>query len=296
MQRAMPNLRTPVLLCVAASLALPTTALAAYGPKRGVYGGKATGGAPAANRVHPVSVALSKDGKKIKQLRLAATAACSPSGSLNTSPGWNDVKLARDGSFSDSDQFEQRSSDGSEVTTWSSTIEGRLTKRGGSGKARDVATVRDPDGNVTKTCDTGVVRFNLGRGERVLGGAVNLGRGFPAFGALYPVSIQRNRGGDRITAFRIRYMAKCGTTNHHTNSFVHSDIDLDGNGEFSASRKFTYKSATGTTRFKGTFTLRGQLGASRGSGTYRAKFRALLADGTELPCDTGRRKWSVSQR
>jgi hypothetical protein len=261
-----------------------------------MYGGKATGGAPAAHRVHPISVALSKNGKEIKLLRLAATAACTPSGGMNTSPAWEDVALARNGRFSDSDEFTQRSADGSEVTTWSSTIEGRLTAHGGSGKARDVATVRDGDGNVIRECDTGVVRFNLARGERAFGGALNLGKGFPAFGALYPVSLQRNRSGDKLTKFRIRYIAKCGATQFHTNSFEHSKIDLDRDGDFSESRKFTYGSATGTTKYKGRFTLRGHLGENRGSGTYRVKFRAVLADGTEIPCDTGKRRWSVSQR
>jgi len=290
------NIRTCLLLCIAASAVLPTSALADYGPKRGMYGGKATGGAPAANRVHPISIALSKDGKEIKLLRLSAAAACSPSGSLNTSPAWEDVKLARDGRFSDSDEFTQRSADGSEVTTWSSTIQGQLTAHGGSGKARDVATVRDRDGNLLRECKTGVVRFNLARGERAFGGAVNLGKGFPAFGALYPVSLQRNRDGGKITKFRIRYIAKCGSTQFHTNSFEHSNIDLNRGGELSESRKFTYRSATGTTTYKGRFTLRGEIGEKRGAGTYRVKFRAVLADGTEIPCDTGRRKWSVSQR
>jgi hypothetical protein len=290
------SIRISFLLCIAVAAVMPAAALADYGPKRGVYGGKATGGAPSPNGVHPISVTLSKSGKKIKQLRLAATAVCSPTGTLNTSPGWNGIRLKRNGRFSDSDRFVQRSSDGSEVTSWSSTIEGRLTANGGTGRARDVATVRDRDGNVTKRCDTGRVRFSLVRGERVFGGAVNLGRGFPAFGALYPVSLQRSRGGGKLKRFRIRYMAKCGTANHHTNSFEHSNIDLDSRGGFSVSRKFSYRSATGTTRFKGRFTLRGRLGENRGSGTYRVKFRALLADGSELPCDTGKRRWSVSQR
>jgi hypothetical protein len=290
------SIRICLFLCIATSVALPPSALADYGPERGMYGGKATGGAPAAHRVHPISVALSKNGKEIKLLRLAATALCTPSGSLNTSPAWEDVELARNGRFSDSDEFTQRSADGSEVTTWSSTIQGRLTAHGGSGKTRDVATVRDGDGNLLRECDTGVVRFNLQRGERVFGGAVNLGKGFPAFGVLYPVSLQRNRGGDKLTKFRIRYIAKCGTTQFHTNSFVHASVDLNRRGEISESRKFTYRSATGTTTYKGRFTLRGQLGDKRGSGTYRVKFRAVLADGSEIPCDTGRRKWSVSQR
>jgi hypothetical protein len=90
-------------------------------------------------------------------------------------------------------------------------------------------------------------------------------------------------------------MAKCGSTNHHTNSFEHSNIDLSRDGEFSVSRKFSYKSATATTTYRGRFTLRGKLGGNRGSGTYRVRFRAVLADGSELPCDTGRRKWSASQ-
>jgi hypothetical protein len=290
------SIRTCLLLCVATSLVLPASALADYGPKRGTYGGKATGGAPSANRIHPVSVTLSKNGKEIKLLRLAASAPCTPSGSLNTSPAWEDVKIARNGKFQDSDEFTQRTADGSEVTTWSSTIQGQLTARGGSGRARDVATVRDADGNVIRECDTGRVRFSFARGERVFGGAVKLGNGFPAFGMLYPVSLQRNRGGDRLTKFRIRYMAKCGTTQFHTNSFQHSNVDLNRRGEFSESRKFAYRSLTGTTRYKGRFTLRGKLGENRAAGTYRVKFRAVLADGTEIPCDTGRRKWSVSQR
>jgi hypothetical protein len=289
-------LKKSLLLCIAVSIVVPPSAPAAFGPERGVYGGKATGGAPAVNDVHPVSVALSRDGRKIRRLRIAATAVCSPSGTLNTSPGWTDIKLRRSGRFSDSDRFMQRSADGSERTTWRSTIEGRLTRRGGSGKARDKATVRDRDGNVIRTCDTGRVRFSVVRGERVFGGAVKLARGVPAFGALYPVSLRRSAGGRELKRFRVRYMAKCGTTNHHTNSFQHSNIDVDRDGDFSLSRKFSYRSATGTTRFKGRFTLRGHLGENRGSGTYRARFRALLADGTELPCDTGKRKWSVSQR
>ena len=198
------NLHTLCLSLCAASLVLPAGASAAYGPERGVYGGKATGG-DVANRVHPVSVFLSKDGKKIKTLRMTAPAACTPSGSLNTSPAWTDVKIARNGSFSDSDKFVQRSSDGSEVTTWESNVQGELTGKGGSGKARDVATVRDANGNVTKTCDTGVVRFSLERKAAVFGGSVGLGSGFPAFGVRYPVSVERNSKGTKLTSFRIRF-------------------------------------------------------------------------------------------
>ncbi len=281
------------LLCIGA-LVLPASALADYGPKRAVYGGKATGG-ETANRVHPVSVTLSRNGKQIKQLRLTAPAACTPSGSLNPSPAWEDVKIRRNGEFSDTDQFTQRTADGSERITWSSQVQGKLTERGGSGKSRDVATVRDASGNVTKKCDTGVVRFNLKRGNRVFGGLLKLGRGFPAFGVRYPVSVERNRSGNKLTSFRVRYIAKCGPTSHHTNSFEHFNVRLDGDDDFAVTRDFTYRSTTSTTRYVGSITLRGHLGDRRGSGTYRAKFRAVLGNGDTIPCDTGRRKWSVSQ-
>ena len=286
--------RSCLVLCVGASLFLPTTASADFGPKRGVYGGKATGG-DVANRVHPISVFLSKDGKKIKLLRVTAPATCTPSGSLNTSPAWEDVKIARNGSFSDSDKFDQRSSDGS-VTTWQSKVQGSLTGKGGSGKARDVATVRDANGNVIRTCDTGVVRFDLERGARVFGGSVGLGSGFPANGVRYPVSVERTRKGTKLTSFRIRYIAKCGTSNHHSNSFEHFNIKLDQRGDFSLSRKFTYRSTTTDNTYRGTINLSGHLGDSRGSGTYRAKFNVVLANGDKIPCDTRKRKWSVLQR
>jgi hypothetical protein len=206
------------------------------------------------------------------------------------------VKIARNGSFSDSDKFDQRSSDGSEVTTWKSNIQGSLTGKGGSGKARDVATVRDADGNVIRTCDTGVVRFDLERGARVFGGSLGLGSGFPAFGVRYPVSVERNRKGTKLASFRIRYIAKCGTSNHHSNSFEHSNIQLDQRGDFSVSRKFTYPSTTGTTTYSGNVKLSGHLGDRRSSGTYRAKFNAVLANGDRIPCDTRKRNWSVLQR
>jgi hypothetical protein len=289
-------MRNLIILCIGASLALPASALADYGPKRGVYGGKATSPAgTGTNRVHPVSVTLSKNGKEIKLLRVTAPAPCSPSGSATTSPAWEEIKLARNGSFSDSDKFTVRSSDGSEVTKWTSTIRGQVGNRGGSGKARDKAVVRDPDGNLLRKCDTGAVRFNFKRSERVYGGSVKFARGFPAFGTVFPVSVERNRSGSKLKRFRIRYIAQCGSENHHTNSFEHSNIDVKRNGDFSESRKFSYRSSTGT-KFKGTWTLRGQLGKKRAKGTYRAKFTAVLSNGDELPCDTGKRKWSAAQR
>ena len=298
MPRPIAPTRRPLLsllLCAGASLLLPGAALADYGPKRGVYGGKATG-ATVSKRVHPTSVFLSSDGKEIAQLRLTAPAACKSGTQRNSPEAWTEVKIARDGSFSDGGEFDQRSADGSVVITWSSKLKGRLTARGGRGTSRDVATVRDRDGNVTDTCDTGVVRFRLARGPRVFGGSLLHGAGFPAFGARFPVSAVRNRRATELTNFRVRYMAKCGTTNHHTNSFEHSDVAVNRSGEFSTSRKFAYRSKTGTTRYTGRFTLRGRLGARRASGTYRVKFSARLADGTVIPCDTGRRKWSASQR
>jgi hypothetical protein len=288
------HVRSCLALCVGASLFLPTVASAAFGPERGVYGGKATGG-DVANRVHPISASLSKDGKRIKLLRVTAPATCTPSGSLNTSPAWEDVKLARNGSFSDSDKFNQRGSDGS-VTTWRSNIQGSLTGKGGSGKARDRATVRDAGGNVIRSCDSGVVRFDLERGAGVFGGSVNLGAGFPAFGVRYPVSVERDRRGTKLTSFRIRYIAKCGPSSHHTNSFVHSNIQLDQRGDFSLSRKFSYRSTTTDNTYSGTVNLRGHLGDSRGSGTYRAKFNVVLANGDKIPCETRKRNWSVLQR
>ena len=288
------HVRSCLALCLGASLFLPAVASADFGPKRGVYGGKATGG-DVANRVHPISVFLSKDGKEIKLLRLTAPATCTPSGTLNTSPAWEDVNIARNGSFEDSDEFNQRGSDGS-VTTWRSTVQGSLTGKGGSGKARDRATVRDADGNVVRTCDTGVVRFDLDRGARVFGGDIGLGSGFPANGVHYPVSVERNRRGTRLTSFRIRYIAKCGPTSHHSNSFEHLGIKLDRQGDFSFSRKFSYRSTTTDNTYKGTINLTGHLGDSRGSGTYRAKFNVVLPNGDKIPCDTRKRNWSVLQR
>ena len=75
---------------------------------------------------------------------------------------------------------------------------------------------------MTRTCDSGVVKFTLSRGARIFGGLLNQAAGFPAFSAKYPVSVTRNRSATKLTSFRIRYIAKCGTANNHTNSFNHS--------------------------------------------------------------------------
>jgi len=274
---------------------LPSPALAVrgsptglHGPPGGVYGGRSS-------QVHPMSLRLTRDGGRVRSWFVhvdAGTCTSSPTAHFTMalhSPTGHVVAVRADGSFSETGRVRGQ-------TQLGDTVDFKLVVKGRVGRARATGTIRvfgpvsDANGNVIDRCDSGIVRWRLGRGN-VYGGATDDNTA---------VSVRLARDHKRLTSFFIDLVFVCrsGTTSITVNhSLKHLAVPVRRDGSFSK-RGYslipfeTFQTPAGETA-SGQFLLRGKLAARLASGSYRAFGTVRETDGRKWSCDTGPVRWTA---
>jgi len=267
------------------ALATQTAATRSHGPPGGVYGGRSSQG-------HPMSLRLTRDGKRLRALTVQVDAGmCSSSPTqtynlaLNRNKRFNSSRSARiraDGSFAYTGRFRAQASNGAKLD-FEVALKGKARRTRATGTIRFFGPVRNSTGSVIDRCDSGRVRWKLRRGK-VYGGATADGR---------PLSIRLSRDGRRLKSFFINFLITCDSRTFSL-SLNHLGVAVRRDGSFSKRglSGIPLKLAGGATA-SGRFLLRGKLGARRASGRYRAVGTLRQSDGSEASCDTGAVRWTA---
>jgi len=259
-----------------------------HGPPGGVYGGRSS-------QVHPMSLRLTRDGTRVRSWFVhvdAGTCTSSPTAhitmALHSARG-HLAAVRADGRFSETGRFKGQ-------TPLGDTVHFKLVLKGRAGRTRATGTIRvsgpvsDANGNVIDRCDSGIVRWRLGRGN-VYGGATDNHTA---------VSIRLARDHTQLRSFFIDLVFVCrsgATSNTVNQSLKHLSVRVRRDGSFSK-RGYslvpfeTFQTPLGETA-TGQFLLRGKLQARVASGSYRAFGTVRETDGRKWNCDTGSVRWTA---
>ena len=284
------------LVVLALGVLLPSPALGvresatgSHGPPGGVYGGRSS-------QVHPMSLRLTRDGGRVRSWFVhvdAGTCTSSPTAhftmALHSATG-HLVAVRADGSFSETGRVRGQTPVGDTVD-FKLAIKGRVGRARATGTIRVFGPVSDVNGNVIDRCDSGIVRWRLGRGNNVYGGATDDHRA---------VSVRIARDHKRLSSFFIDLVFVCrsGTTSITVNhSLKHLSVSVRRDGSFSK-RGYslvpfeTFQTPAGETA-SGQFLLRGKLGPRLASGRYRSFGTVRETDGRKWSCDTCSVRWTA---
>ena len=270
------------------ALAVRASSTGFHGPPGGVYGGRSS-------QVHPMSLRLTRDGGRVRSWLVhvdAGTCTSSPTAHF-TLPVYSDARdavlLHADGSFRQTGRFTGQAQLGDTVD-FKLVIKGRVGRTRATGTIRLFGPVSDANGTVIDRCDSGIVRWRLGRGN-VYGGATD---------DHTAVSVRLARDHKLLRSFFIDLVFVCrsGTTSITVNqSLKHLSVPVRRDGSFSK-RSYslipfeTFQTPLGETA-TGQFLLRGKLGSRLASGSYRAFGTVRETDGRKWSCDTGPVRWTA---
>jgi hypothetical protein len=244
------------------------------------YGGRSS-------QAHVMSLRLTRDGKRLRtwfaQVDLGVCTSSSYGYSIPLHLAReHTVRVHRDGSFVEHGGGTAHTEAGERLDL-ALELKGRLGKAGAAGTIRVSAPVTDANGNVVNNCDSGRVRWSLGRGM-VYGGATTKATA---------VSIRVDRDRRRIKTFSADIDFECGS-GHRMLTLNHLGIEVRRDGSFSKSRLSGLRiEIPGGGTASGQGSVRGRLGAHRASGTYRAFGTVRGTDGTSAKCDSGVVRWTA---
>jgi hypothetical protein len=266
----------PAVAALLAALVLATAAVAAYGPDGAVYGGKITTN-QGKQAVHPFSLSLTANGKRVKALTLywhtktCTVAATDYAGALTA----KNTAIQRNGRFSAAFTFSEPNPDNqSQRLSHRVEYQGKVGPRRAAGTYRDVITIVEPTGNAVGTCDTGTVNWSGSRGRRHYGGET-LGSQF------LPVSITRR--GSKISSFFIQWKADCGGGTFLERAVNHRGIAVNRRGRFSKSGSLSFTTDKGA-NVTGTFSLSGRFNGRKVSGRYTVNATGTSTTGQKFNC------------
>ncbi|MFL5826063.1 MAG: hypothetical protein ACJ76V_06025, partial [Thermoleophilaceae bacterium] len=253
------------------------------GPAGGAYAG-------ASSQHHPVSLQLTRDGKRVRTLFIRVNAdSCTsptfnPTVTLEVDPS-EAVRLHADGKFSDTSQITGETVVDGKRLDFQAVLKGRVGTTRAAGTIRLFGPVRDAAGNIVDTCDSGVVRWALARGPGVYGGATD------QFGA---VSVRVDGGRRQVRVFFVDFRVTCGSSTfaYSIRHAVRAPVRRDGSFSKRGLSGIPIKTPEGAT-ITGRFALDGKVGSRQASGTYRASGTLRQPDGSRLSCDTGAVKWTA---
>jgi hypothetical protein len=262
------------------SHAVAMSASAARTPSGGVYGGRST-------QDHPMSLRLTRNGRRLRDVYFHVDAGmCSSSSAeyslalhLHSGPT---VTVRGNGSFADTRRANGTTQAGTK-TDFEVALRGRVSRRSAAGTIRVSGPVSDQNGNVIDHCDSGTVRWALGRLGRYGGATADEGA----------LSIRVDRHRKQLRSFFIDFRIACGSRTFQY-SLEHEAIAVRPDGRFSKGG-FSGLPLLGPqgSHVSGQYRLRGKFGARSASGTYRARGTARLIDGTRMTCDSGVVHWTA---
>lgn len=254
-----------------------------------------------------MSLRLTRDGKRLRSMFLRVDAdMCSSSPARGyslplhyqnrLSPPWR-VAVRADGGFADVGRWLGETRAGEKLDLdFEVVLKGKVGRSGAAGMIRVSGRVTDANGDVVDRCDSGTVRWTLGRGN-IYGGATRGG----AIHDRMAVSIRLARDHERLTSFFIDLVFACrsGTTSIIVNRSLEHGLSVPVRRDGSFSKRGyslvpfeTFRTLGGETA-TGQFLLRGELGARVASGSYRAFGTVRETDGRKWSCDTGSVRWTA---
>jgi hypothetical protein len=274
-----------VLAAAAVGLGLPSPGPAAdtvvNGHEGAAYGGRSS-------QAHAMSLRLTRDGKRVRSWFVQVDAdICTSSPTQGYSvplhlPLNVTVRVRADGSFNEIGRGFATTEAGQKLDL-AVELKGRAGRTRAAGTIRISGPVRDANDNVVDNCDSGPVRWTLGR-RTTYGGVTSDGTA---------LSIRVDRDGRRIESFFVDLQFSCdyGT---RSLSLTHLDIAVRRDGSFSKQRYSGIRiEIPGGGTASGQGSVRGKLGAHRAAGTYRAFGTVRGSDGTTAKCDTGVVRWTA---
>ena len=279
------SIGTASLAAVAVGLGLPSPGPAAdtvvNGRPGAVYGGHSS-------QAHAMSLRLTRDGRRVRswfvQVDADICTSSPPQGySVPLHLPMNATERVRaDGSFGEIRRGSATTEAGQKLDL-AIEINGKAGRTGAAGTIRISGPVSDADGNVVDNCDSGPVRWKLGR-RTTYGGVTGDGTA---------LSIRVDRDGRRIESFFIDLLFTCDSGTH-TLSLTHLGIAVRADGSFSKQRYSGIRiEIPGGGTASGQGSVRGKLGAHHAAGTYRAFGTVRGSDGTTAKCDTGVVHWTA---
>jgi hypothetical protein len=284
-RRSIATASLVALAAAAAGLGLPSPGPAAdkavNGRPGAVYGGRSS-------QAHAMSLRLTRDGKRVRSWFVQVDAdICTSSPVQGYSvplhlPLRHIVRVRADGSFSEIGRGSATTEAGQKLDL-ALALKGRAGRTGATGTIRIFGPVSDADGNVVDNCDSGRVRWKLGR-RTTYGGVTDDGTA---------LSIRVARDRRRIESFFIDLQFTCDSGTHLL-SLTHLGIAVRRDGSFSKQRYSGIRiEIPGGGTASGQGSVRGGLGAHRAAGTYRAFGTVRGSDGSTAKCDTGVVRWTA---
>jgi len=273
------------LAAVAVGLGLPSPGPAAdtvvNRHEGAVYGGHSSQG-------HAMSLRLTRDGRRLRSWFVqvdANTCTSSAARSYNVALhlGANEtVRTRADGTFTEIGQGTATTEAG-DTLHLALEMKGKARAVGAAGTIRIFGPVTDAAGNVVDNCDSGLVRWRLGR-RATYGGVTGDGTA---------LSIRVARDRRRIESFFVDLRFSCDDGTRSL-SLTHLGIAVRRDGSFSKQRYSGIRiEIPGGGTASGQGWVRGKLGAHRAAGTYRAFGTLRGSDGTTVKCDTGVVRWTA---
>jgi hypothetical protein len=273
------------LAAAAAGLGLPSPGPAAdtlvNGRPGAVYGGRSS-------QAHAMSLRLTRDGKRVRSWFVQVDAdICTSSPTQGYSvplhlPRNRSVRRRANGSFSEIGRGTATTEAGQKLDL-ALELKGTAGRAGATGTIRIFGPVSDADGNVVDNCDSGLVRWKLGR-RTTYGGVTDDSTA---------LSIRVDRDGRRIESFFIDLQFTCDSGTRSL-SLTHLGIAVRRDGSFSKQRYSGIRiEIPGGGTASGQGSVRGKLGAHRAAGTYRAFGTVRGSDGSTSKCDTGVVHWTA---
>jgi hypothetical protein len=261
----------------ASAVAATGTQGASYGPARAAYAG-------ATAQQHPMSLTLTRSGRRVDRLLIRVDARCPASNQIK----WEAIefdasKIHRNGRFTDGGLVEGNTHVGDTVLNFSAKVKGKVVGRRAKGTVRLAGTVKDSAGKVIDKCDSGQVKWVLRRGS-VYAGATSDGTA---------VAIKTTPSRRTVKSFFVDFLVTCGTAGD-IHSRKHLNLQVGGDGRFAKQGAVSFDTPQGPS-VSGQFSLKGRLKPSKASGTYRVSGTTQLANGSSLKCDTGTTKWSATR-
>jgi hypothetical protein len=283
--------RLPLLAGVA--LALAGAAPAAAAPAA-LYGGHTSEDAP-------ITLQVSADGRTLRQLAFYVDTACDD----GTTSDWTGVasfsafkpatialgknvfspaRVSRRGSFRTTG-LEQDAYDGGHVGTTTETLRGSIRGGVGHGTFSARTEIVDAGGAKVATCAGRTVRWEAHSAPgRTYAGLTSDG---------LPVVVQRNRDGRRVDHVWMAWEAPCQSDGFFAfgESFVNFPVSRSGRFGNAFDDPVTLDGGGARTY---AYSLHGQLGSQRASGTFQVVVTDKDAGGaTTDTCDSTLQRWSV---
>jgi hypothetical protein len=273
------------LAALLAALALAASAGAAYGPHGAVYGGKISTN-QGKQAVHPFSLALTANGKRIKAFTIYWHTKTCTVGATDYAGGLTATRTAvqPSGRFSDVVTFSEANPDNAnQKLNHRVEYQGRTGPTSTSGTYRDLITIADPAGITVGTCDTGTVNWSARRGTGRYGGET---------AQKLPLSVARK--GRKLSSFFIQWKADCGGGTFLDRTINHRGVKINKRGRFSKSGNLSFTTDKGA-KVTGTFSLKGRFAGRKVSGRYTVNAIGTSTSGQKFNCSLPGVRYSAAR-